>query len=55
VVDNTAEDAMLKLIEYKRQEMLDIAEKHGRTNDLTIRSSEELDKLILEYQRLFVN
>ncbi|WP_153126167.1 aspartyl-phosphate phosphatase Spo0E family protein [Peribacillus tepidiphilus] len=39
-------------IHMKRQEMMSHANKYGLTNDKTILFSQELDKLINEYQQI---
>lgn len=38
-------------IQHKREKMIECAIVNGFTNDNTIRFSQELDKLIVEYQR----
>ncbi|KMY49265.1 aspartyl-phosphate phosphatase Spo0E family protein [Peribacillus loiseleuriae] len=40
---------MFNQIQEKRMEMLQLAEMYGMTDELTIRSSQELDVLINEY------
>jgi stage 0 sporulation regulatory protein len=42
---------MLKEIKAKRESMIDCANKHGFTNEETIRFSQELDEMINEYQK----
>ena len=37
-------------IQRKREEMLMIANEYGLTHELTLRNSQDLDQLILEYQ-----
>jgi hypothetical protein len=55
VVDVREEQSLLIMIENKRKEMLAIADEYGRLHIRTIECSKELDKLILEYQKLFIN
>lgn len=42
---------MLEEIKSKRELMINCANKHGFTNEETIRYSQELDELINEYQK----
>ncbi|MFB6465693.1 Spo0E family sporulation regulatory protein-aspartic acid phosphatase [Cytobacillus sp. Hz8] len=44
---------ILKQIKIKREKMIISAEKSGFTSDDTLKYSQELDQLILEYQRNF--
>lgn len=44
-------DHLLVEIQNKREKMIESAILNGFTNDDTIRCSQELDKLIIEYQR----
>ena len=37
-------------IQRKREEMLMVANEYGLTHELTLRNSQDLDQLILEYQ-----
>lgn len=46
---------MLEEIQRMRIKMIDSAEKHGLTNEDTIRYSQELDQLIYQYQRMIQN
>jgi len=46
----TKED-LLRLIKKKREQMLKIACIHGISSEATIKSSQELDKLIVKYQK----
>ncbi|MFD1362811.1 Spo0E family sporulation regulatory protein-aspartic acid phosphatase [Lentibacillus salinarum] len=39
------------IIEQKREQMLSVASKYGMENEKTLECSQELDKLILEYQK----
>lgn len=41
---------ILDEIQKKREKMIEAANRNGMTNDDTIRASQELDKLIYEYQ-----
>ncbi|QVY63076.1 aspartyl-phosphate phosphatase Spo0E family protein [Cytobacillus gottheilii] len=41
---------LLNEIQAKREMMIQSADKHGISSEITIRHSQELDKLILEYQ-----
>ncbi|MDX8360360.1 MULTISPECIES: aspartyl-phosphate phosphatase Spo0E family protein [Bacillaceae] len=41
---------LLQMIENKREEMKEIAEREGLTSDKVIRCSQELDKLLNDYQ-----
>lgn len=50
---NSHAEKMLEEIKAKREIMIDCANKHGFTNEETIRISQELDELINEYQRAF--
>jgi hypothetical protein len=43
-------DTLLKHISKKREEMIDCAKKTGLTSNETIRCSQELDKLLNQYQ-----
>lgn len=45
---------LLELIEQKRTEMIQIAMLHGFTSSIAIAFSQELDKLLNEYNRLFI-
>ncbi|MBU9722103.1 MULTISPECIES: aspartyl-phosphate phosphatase Spo0E family protein [Bacillaceae] len=42
-------------IELKRKELLFIANEYGLSSKITLRCSEELDKLILTYQQKELN
>ncbi|WP_164670240.1 aspartyl-phosphate phosphatase Spo0E family protein [Virgibacillus doumboii] len=42
------------LIEQKREQMFKTAATHGMNHQLTLKCSQELDKLILEYQKLSI-
>lgn len=44
---------MLDEIQRKRKRMIETAKESGLTSDDTIRQSQELDRLIYEYQCLF--
>lgn len=44
---------MLDEIQRKRDRMIETANKSGLTSDDTIRQSQELDRLIYEYQCMF--
>ncbi len=44
---------LLTLIEQKRQELIQVAMKNGFTSSLAIRNSQELDKLLNEYNDIF--
>lgn len=44
--------ALLKEIDRKREEMVSVAQQTGFTSEETVRCSQELDKLIYEYQTL---
>lgn len=44
---------MLEEIKAKRELMINCANKHGFTNENTIKYSQELDELINEYQRAY--
>lgn len=46
---------IMEEIQRKRELMIDCAQRHGFTNELTIQCSQELDILINEYQRTFQN
>lgn len=46
-------EEMLDEIQRKRKRMIETARKSGLTSDDTIRLSQELDRLIYEYQCLF--
>jgi hypothetical protein len=41
-----------KVIEYKRKEMVTSGLTNGFTNHVTLKHSHELDKLIVEYQKM---
>ena len=43
---------LLKRIEELRKEMYKITENKGRENNEVIKKSQELDELLLEYQKL---
>ncbi|WP_100012300.1 aspartyl-phosphate phosphatase Spo0E family protein [Lentibacillus sediminis] len=45
-------DSLSQIIEEKRKEMLDTANIFGMSNARTLKHSQDLDELILEYQRL---
>ncbi len=47
--ERTIEDISYE-IQRKREEMLMIANEYGLTHELTLRNSQDLDQLILEYQ-----
>ncbi|AIE59447.1 aspartyl-phosphate phosphatase Spo0E family protein [Bacillus methanolicus] len=49
----TKQQMMMNEIQHKRKKMIDCAQKHGLTNERTIRCSQELDMLLNEYQRTF--
>jgi hypothetical protein len=49
------EKTLLTIIEKKRKEMITIGMKCGRSHNTTVKCSEELDKLILEYQKLYTD
>jgi 7-cyano-7-deazaguanine synthase in queuosine biosynthesis len=55
VVDIKEGQALLTKIEDKRKEMIRIGIKYGKSHKNTVECSQELDKLILEYQKLFIN
>lgn len=40
-------------IKEKREKMIAIAEKYGFTNEKTLKSSQELDRLLNKYMRFF--
>jgi Spo0E like sporulation regulatory protein len=44
---------LITLIEQKRQELIQVAMKNGFTSSLAIRNSQELDKLLNEYNDIF--
>ncbi|KOP82261.1 Spo0E family sporulation regulatory protein-aspartic acid phosphatase [Cytobacillus solani] len=44
---------LITLIEQKRQELIQVAMKNGFTSSLAIRNSQELDKLLNEYNNIF--
>ncbi|MFC7063431.1 aspartyl-phosphate phosphatase Spo0E family protein [Halobacillus seohaensis] len=46
------EKYLSKLIDLKREEMLKIAKKFGMNNQKTLECSQELDKLIIKYQKM---
>ena len=46
-------DEMLEEIQKKREKMIESARKYGFTSDDTIRYSQELDRLIYDYQCTF--
>lgn len=50
---NSRAGKMLEEIKVKREVMIQCASKHGFTNEMTIRLSQELDELINEYQKNF--
>ncbi|MGD6816052.1 aspartyl-phosphate phosphatase Spo0E family protein [Metabacillus sp. 84] len=43
--------SILKEIEQKRVELNEIADKNGMSSSITIRYSQELDKMLYEYQQ----
>jgi hypothetical protein len=43
---------MLKIIENKRAELIDIVQKNGLNSTISIEYSQELDKLLNEYIEL---
>ncbi|AZB43051.1 aspartyl-phosphate phosphatase Spo0E family protein [Bacillus sp. FJAT-42376] len=45
---------LLKEIERKRQELNEIVYKNGMTSAVTIQSSQELDKMLYEYQQIIL-
>ncbi|MEI5909368.1 aspartyl-phosphate phosphatase Spo0E family protein [Bacillus spongiae] len=47
-------DALLKKIELKRQEMLQLALQFGFSHDKTVMCSQELDKLLNKYRAIQV-
>ncbi|TFJ91520.1 aspartyl-phosphate phosphatase Spo0E family protein [Lentibacillus salicampi] len=46
------QENLLKKIKQKREQMLEIAEIYGIGNEKTLKYSQELDILIVKYQRL---
>jgi len=44
---------MEEQIRRKREQMIEIARQYGFTNEKTLKSSQELDKLLNKYQRFF--
>lgn len=44
---------MEELIKQKREQMIQIAQEYGFTNEKTLKSSQELDNLLNKYQRFF--
>ena len=45
---------LIQLIEQKRLELIQVAMKNGLTSSIAIRTSQELDKLLNEYNRIFI-
>ena len=45
-------DDLLYMIKQKREQMLDIASIYGICSEATLKCSQELDALIVRYQRL---
>ncbi|RLL41365.1 aspartyl-phosphate phosphatase Spo0E family protein [Oceanobacillus piezotolerans] len=45
--------SLLEKIEKCREEMILLSDKHDLTSDKVISSSTKLDKLILEYQKIY--
>lgn len=45
---------LLLLIEKKREELIQAATTNGLSSSIAIRYSQELDKLINEYNRVFI-
>jgi len=43
---------LLQLIKQKREEMMEISNIHGVASEVTLKCSQELDELIIRYQRL---
>ncbi len=46
------DDRLMKKIEKKRKEMLELSKTHGMGSEEVLFCSKELDSLITEYQRL---
>lgn len=44
---------MEEQIKQKREQMIAIAKEYGFTNEKTLKSSQELDRLLNKYQRFF--
>ncbi|MBU7591833.1 aspartyl-phosphate phosphatase Spo0E family protein [Metabacillus halosaccharovorans] len=47
--------SLLELINNKREEMIETANREGYTSVLAVQCSQDLDKLLNEYQRLLLN
>ncbi|MTH51831.1 Spo0E family sporulation regulatory protein-aspartic acid phosphatase [Bacillus mangrovi] len=45
---------LLKEIEHKREELNQIVHKNGMSSPITIQYSQELDKMLYEYQQHFL-
>lgn len=45
---------LITLIEQKRYELVQVAMKYGLTSTLAVMYSQELDKLLNEYNRIFI-
>jgi len=46
---------LISLIEQKRFELIRVAKKYGVSSSLAIKYSQDLDKLLNEYDRIFLN
>lgn len=51
MTDDSMDDRLMKKIEKKRNEMLELSKTHGINSEEVLMSSKELDSLITEYQR----
>lgn len=52
VIHSEEKEYLLKTINQKREEMVKIGELFGLTSERTLESSQELDELIIKYQKM---